>query len=1007
MELLTDTIHKHAITKPKHLALAWINQKGEVSKKATYKELSTWINQMSSHLSHTTSLQSGDKAALLYPTGFDFILVFLACMQMGVISVPLKYPNHPQKFLKLLPILNECEPNYLLSTRPLEVGTLSKVPWVKTTIMGNNETFRKANSLPDIAFLQYTSGSTGNPKGVMVAHDNLLHNLKLMYTYLMHNNQNVIIVSWLPHYHDMGLIGSYLTTLYYGCTGYYMAPTTFMVNPNLFLQVISDVKATSIQCPNTAYEYMCANWDGRVLDISALKTAINAAEPVHPATLEKFYQTFKKSGLNKTALLPTYGLAEATLFVSAANIPTHASYQNPVPYGRFPEIDIRIVEPTLLTELNENQEGEIWLHSLCNARGYYRKKELTEATFKAKISGCDKEYLRTGDLGFMRGRELYITGRIKELIIINGANIYPQDIEYTVLQFNGIQPHGCVAFAIEENLATQVVIVAEVIESDHLPNINVLYQYILQYHDIPLFDLILCPRYTLPKTTSGKLKRLECKEAFINKNLSILKRWRVHRPYDLLDDVDTDHSKTFSELGFDSLSIAHLYHQLSQRVAPKYKKDLLITRLYAMQKHEYLKIVNAKSCRDQEMIILSWLNRAKKNTENCNKQIRNDAHLKWPKTLNLKSQCRKAEIKNILLTGSTGFLGAYLLYELLKKTECHLYLLVRAKDEASGLSRVIHNLRTYHLLDALQLIPINHRITIVCGDLAQINLGLEDNTWMQLAEHIDCIYHNGAITHYLSSYQDLRSTNVLGTQTIIQLAMTTRLKYIHYISTTLIFGFTPVKYLVEDQRNSRFKHVHFGYAESKWVAEQLIWHADRFSVPIQIYRPAMVTASSQGQYTKEDIVARSLTYFLNHGVALNIPNQISFMPVDKVAHDIVLISLCQDPKHKVYHIASSYANLPMICRYLTETYQFQFQYLSLADFNQHLLNFASVKDLIYPLVSFFNAHYHRIDKMRHKRYGRKNYLDALTVVNSPAKSFTLEETIDFMMQFFYKTKLIG
>ncbi|MBL7480115.1 thioester reductase domain-containing protein [Legionella bononiensis] len=1007
MECITDAIHHHSITKPNQTALAWVNQKGIITESMNYRELSKSVNQTSAFLSNKMSLRSGDKAILLFTKGTDFIVTFLACVQSGIIPIPLKHPHNTKKFSTLLTIINECQPQCIISSEPLDTSELCSVPWIKYPGENTSDSFQRPDNYPDIAFLQFTSGSISAPKGVMVSHDNLIHNLKLIGFYLTNKPSDQVVASWLPHYHDMGLIGAYLASLYHGSTGYYMAPTTFMTNPNAFLQLISDTKATLIQCPNAAYEFMVSQWDKREVDLSSLDNVINAAEPIHCATLEKFYETFQSKGLRKEALKPTYGLAEATLFVTQANTPVWKADDRKVSCGYCPDIDIQIVDPHTRIVCKEGTEGEIWLHSKSNALGYYNKPDLTEEVFNAKIIGCSKNYLKTGDLGFMKDQQLYITGRIKEIMICNGVNIYPHDIEYTVEQFPEIQPHGCVAVSWEDHFETKIVIIAEVKNKNRLPDMDALVQFILQNHDIPLHDLVLCSRYSLPKTTSGKIKRLACKQLYKEQSITALKQLNgnLRITHFIQEDPGQNH-KTFYELGVDSLTITHLHVQLTQKISPKYCNELLASRLYSMRLSEYQNILNATSIKEQNRLIANWLKRFKNDSKTTSHHIKNDARLHCSIEPSILPVCPKKNIHHILLTGSTGFIGAYLCFNLLKMTNYQLVLLVNAADKQTGLSRVLNNLKHYGLLDRCQAMGLEQRISILCGNLAMDHFGLDASSWQTLAQTVDSIYHNGAVTHYLSRYEDLKPSNVDGTKTIIQLATTHRLKYIHYISTTLIFGWTPTKLLVEDTRNTAFKYVDFGYAESKWVAEQLIWQSEELGVPIQIYRPAMVTASSENQYTDKDIVARSLVYLLNHRVAITLPNQISFMPVDETAEDIIAISLLEHPKHKVYHLAAEYANLPMICRYITEQYHYSFNSMSLAEFNEHLQQHATEQDLIYPLVSFFNNHYKKIAKMDNKRYCRNNYLEAKKLIRAEPYSTPLHKTLDFIMNYLQNNKLI-
>lgn len=1007
MECVTNAIHHHSLTQPNKLALAWVNQKGIISEQMNYRELSLSINQMSTFLINSTPLRCGDKALLLFTKGIDFIVMFLACLQSGIIPIPLKHPHNIKKFSTILTIINECQPQCILSSDPMDTSELCSVPWIKYKDECSNHCVQRPEKYPEIAFLQYTSGSISAPKGVMVSHENLLHNLELIGLYLTNKSSKHIIASWLPHYHDMGLIGAYLASLYHGYTGYYMAPTTFMTNPNAFIQLISDTKATQIQCPNAAYEFMVSQWDGRTVDLSSLNNIVNAAEPVHSATLDKFYETFKSMGLRKEALRPTYGLAEATLFVTQANTPVWLAKDKKISCGFCPDIEIRIVDPQTQIPCDDGTEGEIWLHSPSNALGYYNKPELTEEIFNAKIPGSTKNYLKTGDLGFIEQQQLYITGRIKEIIICNGINIYPQDIEYTVEQFPGIQPHGCVAVSWEGQHETQIVIIAEVTNTHCLPDMEALTQFILQHHNISLFDLVLCSRYTLPKTTSGKMKRLTCKQLYKEHSITAWKQLKDSLCMNHLVKQDpVQNHKTLYELGVTSLILTQLHGQLIQKISPEYRDQVLVSRLYSMQWSEYQDILNSESIKERDRLIANWLKRFKQDSKNTHHQIKNDARLNCTVEPSILPACTKNAIHHCLLTGSTGFIGAYLCFNLLKMTNYQLVLLVNAADEPTGLSRVLKNLDQYGLLERCQVMGLEQRVSILCGNLAKDHLGLEPCNWQNLAETIDSIYHNGAITHYLSRYEVLKPSNVDGTNTMIQLAATHHLKYIHYISTTLIFGWTPKRLLVEDTRNTAFKYVDFGYAESKWVAEQLIWQSEKLGIPIQIYRPAMVTASSENQYTDKDIVARTLVYLLNHQVAIDIPNQISFMPVDQTAEDIIAISLQEHPKHKVYHLAAEYANLPMICRYFSEHYHYSFNYMSLSEFNNHLQQHATEKDLIYPLVSFFNTHYKKIEKMNKKRYCRNNYLEAKKLFQGEQTTAQFHETLDFIMRYLQNNQLI-
>lgn len=1020
---IIDKIRQHSQTKRDQDALTWVNDAGKIEESLSYHELMVKVDQVTHYLQQQTKITEGDIVALLFPPGLDFILVFLACMQLGVIPVPLKIPTNEKHLISILPILYDCQPKFLIGPHTMVRHKDFPFAWLsyqrplrdaprfqqKERCVEIHKAHDEEIHTQSLAFLQYTSGATGHPKGVVVSHQNLIHNFTVMGKYLSVVNTDILI-SWLPHYHDMGLIGAYLGTLYFGLSGYYMAPSSFILNPNAFLQLVSDNKATIIQCPNSSYDWMVEQWDGRNLDLSSLRIASNGAEPVRLNTLEKFYQTFKNCGLEKSAIKPTYGLAEATLFVTQANNPEWISHHGHVACGTSDDIDIRIVNPDTHTECQYGEEGEIWLHSMSNTLGYYKNPQLTQEIFHAKIKNDThpRPYLKTRDLGYIKDNQLFVTGRIKDIIIINGVNIYPQDIEHTVESFPGIIKNSSAAFAWQQRGKTKIVILAEV-NKNKIPSINDLTRFILKHHPIPLFDIVLCKRGSLAKTTSGKIRRDACKQLYKENNLTsvcqMIKTWGVIEF--ILNTYQSNRTETFYELGLDSLTMASLMCELEKYLPKKMKKVLAIHQLYQMQVHEFIAIVTNKTKLECQNALNTWRERIQQIEQGLLNVISSDAELGIAKSPSIKPCCKKSEIKHVLLTGCTGFIGAYLLLHLLKMTNFHIHVLVLANNEHDAYQRIVQNLKKYGLLQEAENYQLKNRIAIYCGDLRKKNLGLLADDWKHLSEVIDSIYHNGAAINYLASYEELKPANVDGTRTIISLALTSRLKYLHYVSTTFIFGWTSSSYINENSCNRPFKHVDFGYAQSKWVAEQLVWEAQGLGVPIQIYRPAWVTASSNAQYNEEDIIARTLVYMINHQVAPYVINQISLMPVDKVASDIVTLSQLPNPKVSAYHLTAKYANIPLITAYISKKYGYQFSKLSLAKFNQHLQANAKPKDILYPLVPFFNIHYPKITKMSDKIYSRTNYLAALTTNNSQPQEYSYQEMTDFIMQFLQQQHLIS
>lgn len=389
----------------------------------------------------------------------------------------------------------------------------------------------------------------------MVSHGNLLHNLSVIYKCFEHTN-NSIFISWLPHYHDMGLIGGILQPIYGGFPAILMAPVAFIQKPIRWLMTISRYKATTSGAPNFAYD-LCVNKIKpeklASLDLSSWEISFNGGEPVRAQTLERFAQTFASCGFRKQAFYPCYGMAENTLFTSGglkAEPPiirfvkeTELSQnrvvlldelsvdsQAIVSCGRnWSSQKIIIVNPDSLTKCGDGEVGEIWVSGKSVAQGYWQKPEQTQQTFNASLSGTKEEpFLRSGDLGFLLSDELFITGRIKDLIIIRGQNHYPQDIELTVQKSNpALRPNFGAALSVEIKGEEKLVIVQEV-ERTYLRNLDVqkvvgdITQAVTVEHGLQVYATVLVKTGSIPKTSSGKIQRYACRTAFLNGSLTVV-----------------------------------------------------------------------------------------------------------------------------------------------------------------------------------------------------------------------------------------------------------------------------------------------------------------------------------------------------------------------------------------------------------------------------------------------------------------------------------------------------
>ncbi|MCC5602089.1 AMP-binding protein [Nostoc favosum] len=527
-------------------------QDGE-SLSLTYWELDQQARAIAQALTcqFATHLQTQDwqkePVLLMYPPGLELIAAIMGCFYAGVIAVPVYPPRRNRNLDRLLAIASDAQPSGILTTVALSssLKAITTLPIIATDGISLDLADgwqRPSLNADSIAMLQYTSGSTGTPKGVMLSHGNLLHNLAQVYHRFGHSFSSKF-VSWLPPYHDMGLIGGIFQPLYGGFPVTLMPSVAFLQKPIRWLQAISQTRATTSGAPNFAYE-MCLHdirpEECQDLDLSSWEIAFTGAEPIRAQTLEKFVTTFAQYGFRSEAFYPCYGLAEATLFVTgghkdkAPTIETFTDQKAIVGCGcASAEQTVIIVDPESRKPRLEGEEGEIWVRGASVAQGYWGRLEETEATFRATLASEAGSFLRTGDLGFLRGEELFVTGRIKDIIIIRGQNYYPQDIEASVAHSHEmLNPHWGAAFSVEFSGEERLVVVQEVERSawrllDTAAIITAIRGAISREHELQVYAICLLKPSSIPKTSSGKVQRHACRAGFINKSLDVISQWEL------------------------------------------------------------------------------------------------------------------------------------------------------------------------------------------------------------------------------------------------------------------------------------------------------------------------------------------------------------------------------------------------------------------------------------------------------------------------------------------------
>ena len=572
---LVDILEHRAGHDPHGHAFTFLKN-GEIeSERLTYAELRAKARTLAAHLVEQGLAHRA--ALLLYPAGLDFVVAFYACLYARVVAIPAVPPRMNRNLDNLDAIIADARAEGILcgdsqigklQSLYAEDGRHAGTRIFATSSFGTDGADRAlppAPSREDLAFLQYTSGSTGTPKGVMVSHGNLLHNHTMQQRYF-ETGPSTRYLSWLPHYHDMGLIGNILQSVYLGVPCYLMSPSSFIKKPSCWLKAIGTYGATVSGAPNFAYQY-CVDHvsDAQLADIDlrSWRVAYNGAEPVRAATMRAFQERFASCGLRETALFPCYGMAEATLVISGGSIhappvercfdrdalernevvavePGHPAAHALVGCGRASAGDdarIRIADTATSRACAPGTIGEIWVSSASVCGGYLNQPEVSERTYRATFEEEPaRRYARSGDLGFLdENGELFITGRSKDVVIVRGRNYYPQDIELAVQRSHAaFAPDGGAAFSVEVDGQERVVVACEV-RREHAAQIDL--DELVACASSALFDEFELQLYALdvlrpgrvPKTSSGKVQRSAARRAWLAGGLSTLAAWKLPR----------------------------------------------------------------------------------------------------------------------------------------------------------------------------------------------------------------------------------------------------------------------------------------------------------------------------------------------------------------------------------------------------------------------------------------------------------------------------------------------
>jgi len=770
---------------PDKLLYSYLDVNGDPIESYTYASFLQRVEAIAGYLWKDGRFAAGDRLLLAYPPGLEMIGAFFGCVRAGLIPVPV-YPPSSRGFqsalYKMIHIAKDCQAAGILTSRDyqaslktnlarsgvsacgIDVDYISGLPWIATEEFVDVISNRPAAEHSKILFLQYTSGSTMEPKGVIVTHENILDTCHLVI-----DHPSPVVVSWLPQYHDMGLIGCYLYPALKGGTTYGFSPTDFIQRPILWFDAMTAYHATATAAPNFAYDYCLRA--GRLskdsletCDLSSLRVLMCAAEPVKPDTYTRFLEMFQSYGLKSESFYVAYGLAENTLAVSQGGRNIVSVNKRALALGMarmttevseidgatqivscgtpLPGLDVKIVDPEGHFPLKPGHTGEIWVAGSGKCRGYWNNPELTLKQFRARLvddSPYDEGYLRTGDIGFFHDGELYVCGRIKDMIILRGQNYYPHDIENVVEKSSGLIRHNCVAaFQIQEDSEPGLAIVAEVKNPRALPDARKIAAAVRNYLNVEVAVISLIAPRAIPRTSSGKIMRHKSKQMWLEGKFTVLSDFS--REKDTGDSqCDSDIHSSFAELkakynltgresynlieaGLDSLDLVVFVHELKELLKDKGAEMLArqvdIGVIQRVAVAELFGLAEKLKRAPQEALVhlRDSLAAFRDEQRAAEKQLMSsDRKLIFEPAAPLAVP----EIpmpNHVLLTGGTGFIGPFLMKSLLEQTRAKIYVLVRSSDEKQGKQRLRDAMESMGPCALGLMESFEARVIPVCGD---------------------------------------------------------------------------------------------------------------------------------------------------------------------------------------------------------------------------------------------------------------------------------------------------
>src|SRR6202522_1715961 len=757
MASILDQLDRLGNEHPHKLLYSYLDLNGNPLQSYTYASFLQRTKAIARHLRKEHRFAPEDRLLLAYPPGLEMICAFFGCVRAGLIPVPV-YPPGSRGFqsalYKMVHIAKDCQAAGILTSHDyqaslktnltrsgvsasgVDIDYISGLPWIVTEEFVDMISDDLFVDVSKVLFLQYTSGSTMEPKGVMVPHENILHNCPLVI-----DHPSPVVVSWLPQYHDMGLIGCYLYPALSGGTTYGFSSMDFIQRPVLWSDTIQPYQTTATAAPNFAYDYCLRA--GRLskeslegCDLSSLRVLMVAAEPVKPDTYTRFLEAFQPYGLKSESFYAAYGLAENTLAVSLGGRNIVSVNKHALALGKarmttevseigaatqivscgtpLPGVTVKIVDPERHIALDPGRIGEIWVAGGSKCLGCWNNPELTLKLFHARLvddSPYDDGYLRTGDMGFFHDGELFVCGRIKDMIILRGQNYYPQDIEAVVEKASGLIRTNCVAaFQINEESEPALAIVAEVKNPKALPDALKIAAAVRNYLNVEVALISFIAPKAIPRTSSGKIMRHKTKHMWLQGQFTVLSEFSREKdcgdgtsdsagqsPFDVLKtryNLTGTESYNLVEAGLDSLDLVVFMHEIKELLKDK-GADMLarqvdIGLIQGVSVADLFRLAEQLERAPEEALALLRHSLAAFRQERSAAEkvmMINDRKLIFePPAPALLPEI--PIVNHVLLTGGTGFIGPFLVKSLLEQTRAKIYVLVRASDERQGRQRL-------------------------------------------------------------------------------------------------------------------------------------------------------------------------------------------------------------------------------------------------------------------------------------------------------------------------------